>query len=223
VRHRCALRGVDVPLRSRFTVASTSTVVSTSSSSSTSTSSSTIPVAICGDGTVQPGEPCDLLATPSGCAAGNQCNLQDGSCSCGPIPNEIGSQVSFTPPPPPDLVALGVPAYDLRSYHLSANADGDLLLDAEVKDPLTALGRCTGWISACVAPPERTLDDCARSAPACTTAEPWLETNACCPSACFTAYETQRRGGSAPLRALRAVYFEDGSCIPGLTELLGTP
>jgi hypothetical protein len=172
---------------------------------------------------VQPGEPCDPLATPSGCSAGNQCNLQDGTCGCGPIPAEIGTQVAFTPPPPPDLVALGVPAYDLRSYHLSANADGDLLLDAEVRDPLTALGRCTGWIAACVAPPERTLDDCARSAPACATAEPWLETDACCPAACFTAYEALRRDGSAPLRALRAAYFEDGSCFPGLRDLLGTP
>jgi hypothetical protein len=195
----------------------------TSTTVSTTTTSSSLPAAICGDGTVQATEACDPLAEPSGCAGGQQCDLLAGACSCGPIPAVIGTEVEFTPPPPPNLPALGLPAFDPRSYHLSANGDGDLLLDPEQSDPLTALGRCAGWITACFEPPLRTLDDCARSAPACTTAEPWLEEAPCCPAACFTAYETLRLAGTSPVRALQKAYYDDGSCFPGLGALLGRP
>ena len=66
-----------------------------------------------------------------------------------------------------------------------------------------------------------TLDDCARSAPHCQTAEPWLEAQRCCPAACFTAYEALRRTGVAPMLAFSKVYFEDASCLPGVRALLG--
>jgi hypothetical protein len=88
-------------------------------------------------------------------------------------------------------------------------------------DPLTAVARCTGWIVACVSPPDRSLDDCARSAPHCTTGQPWLETERCCPSACFDAYETRRQAGASAMLAFRTTYFTDASCFPGVAALLG--
>jgi hypothetical protein len=85
---------------------------------------------------------------------------------------------------------------------------------------VTALGACTRWITLCVDPASRSLDDCARSAPACATDRPWEEAAACCPAACFATYEAARLGGAEPLAAFSQVYFTDASCFPGVRALL---
>ena len=131
----------------------------------------------------------------------------------------VGRPVGFEPPPRQDLGALGVPRQDDGSFFVLAIPNASLAIDPTRRDPVTALGACTGWIVACVDPASRSLDDCARSAPPCTSAQPWEEP-ACCPSACFAAYQERRRAGSEPLAAFSAVYFEGASCFPGVRTLL---
>jgi hypothetical protein len=190
----------------------------------TMVTTTTVPrqLSVCGDGVVEPGEPCDLLASPSGCPPGQECDLQADHCQCNPVPGTIGHTVSFDPGPIPNPVSLGLPTADDGTFLLMTLATGvQLEIPASVADPITAMGRCAGWIVACVSPPDRSLDDCARSAPACTTSQPWLETLRCCPVPCFTAYESLRLAGVAPLLAFQIAYFDDASCFPGVRQLLG--
>lgn len=129
---------------------------------------------------------------------------------------EVGRLVSFTPPPdeltPEVLSALevdpatGLPIVTkLQGYRLE--------IDPNLKDSITALGACSGWIVACFKPGERSLDDCARSVPRCATDTPWNE-SACCPSACYDQYRAQRISGIEDSSAFFDVYFENGSCFP---------
>jgi hypothetical protein len=195
----------------------TSTSATAPPSSSTTT---TVPVPICGNGGVESGEPCDPFAEPSGCGRGQQCDLRDGRCTCAPIPDTVGTIVSFTPPPLPDPATLGLPASGAGTYLLTRAPGVELRLDPNLRDPVTAVARCARWITLCVSPPERTLDDCTRSAPHCATDEPWLESAECCPASCFAAYEVQRAAGVSPMLALERVLFDDGACVPGLRALL---
>jgi hypothetical protein len=131
----------------------------------------------------------------------------------------VGRPVAFEPPPPQDLNALGLPRQEDGHLFVLAIPNASLAIDPTLRTPVTALGACTGWITSCVAPAARSLDDCARSAPPCTTDRPWEEST-CCPPACFDAYQTQRRAGAEPLAAFSTVYFRDASCFPGLRALL---
>ncbi len=176
---------------------------------------------VCGDGVVSTGEPCDPLASPSGCPSGMQCDLAGDACACSAVPDVIGKSVSFSFTAV-DLATLGLPVLPSGDLEFSPGPNGDLVLDPARQDATTALGRCAAWISACHAPPERSLDDCARSAPVCTTAEPWLEADACCPAGCFPAYEARRLSGVSSVLALRQTYFADPACVPA-GALGGTP
>ena len=132
----------------------------------------------------------------------------------------IGRQVTFAPPPVQDLAALGVPRLPDGRFFVFGAGDASLTVDPTLRNPVTALGACTRWITTCVDPTARSLDDCARSAPACTTDQPWEEDAPCCPAACFAAYEAARLAGTAPLPAFSQVYFTDASCFPGVRALL---
>lgn len=136
----------------------------------------------------------------------------------------IGKKVHYTPPPLPNLEALRLPQTESGGVMLfpvdTGEAAGHIEIQPELRDPLTALGACSRWIVSCVAPGARSLDDCARSAPQCETEEPWNEETHCCPTTCFENYETIRKTGVEPMSAFDAVYFEDGSCFPGLQDLL---
>jgi hypothetical protein len=178
---------------------------------------------VCGDAVVQSPEPCDPLAVPSGCPASQQCEVVgDNTCTCNPVPATIGRSVTVAaPPPPPDPASIGLPLLPGGGYLLNTTPDVQLVLRPELKDPVTAVGRCTRWIMHCLEPPTRTLDDCARSAPSCLTQTPWNEATDCCPVTCFTGYEALRKTGVAPLMALGRVYFEDGACFPGLRAMVG--
>lgn len=131
----------------------------------------------------------------------------------------VGRPVSFEPPPAQDLGALGVPRLPDGRFFVIAIPGASLAIDPTLRTPVTALGACTRWITACVDPAARSLDDCTRSAPPCATDRPWEEP-ACCPAACFDAYQAARRGGAEPLAAFSAVYFRDASCFPGVRALL---
>jgi len=131
----------------------------------------------------------------------------------------VGRPVAFEPPPAQDLGALGVPRLPDGRFFASAIPGASLAIDPTLRTPVTALGACTRWIAACVDPAARSLDDCARSAPPCATDRPWEEP-ACCPAACFDAYQAARRGGAEPLATFSSVYFRDASCFPGVRALL---
>lgn len=132
----------------------------------------------------------------------------------------VGKPVSFDPPPPPDLEAAHVPRLPNGQFLMLALPGAQLTLDPALRDPITALGACTAWITSCVDPASRSLDDCARSAPPCATDRPWEEATACCPAACFDAYQKARRAGTEALAAYGQVYFKAPDCFPGVRALL---
>jgi hypothetical protein len=144
------------------------------------------------------------------------CTLDGMQC----VRSGVGRVVTFVPPPVQDLVALGAPQLPDGRFFIFGTPEASLTIDPTLKGPVTALGTCTRWITTCVDPASRSLDDCARSAPACATNRPWEEFAPCCPAACFAAYEVARLGGTAPLDAFRQVYFTDASCFPGVRALL---
>jgi len=136
----------------------------------------------------------------------------------------VGRVVAFTPPPRRDPATLPLPAAGNGNLLVLEVPGGRLELDPARRGPLTVLGRCTSWVAACVAPPGRTLDDCARSAPACAGATPWEEAATCCPPACFAAYRRARIAApadEAPLDTFARVYFDDAACFPGVRAAVG--
>ena len=136
----------------------------------------------------------------------------------------IGKKVSYAPPPLPDLNALKLKQTETGGYMLfpvdTGESQGHMEIQDDLRDPLTAVGACTRWIVGCVDPGNRSLDDCARSVPQCTTDKPWEEEAHCCPTSCFDNYATLREAGVEPIDAFDTVYFTNGSCFPGLEELL---
>lgn len=96
-----------------------------------------------------------------------------------------------------------------------------LRIQHDLRDPVTALGECSDWVTSCLKPGERSLDDCFFSAPPCTTKEPWNEPAACCPAECYAQYAQKRRAGAPDEKAFDEVLFEDGSCVPGLRKWVG--
>jgi hypothetical protein len=136
-----------------------------------------------------------------------------------PPPDEIGNIVDYPGPPPPDFSPLeglpetpeGLPVLlDLpgTGVKLAVNP-------ARPRDHVSAYGACLNWIGSCLSPPDRKLDDCVRSAPACKTDTPWTEASTCCPAACYQSYKQQRLGGKSDLAAFRQVLLEDRQCFPG--------
>ena len=143
------------------------------------------------------------------------------------VTDTVGKRVKFTPPPLPDFSGLSLPRSKHDRMVLSvANdglAQGQLELDPTRRDPMTSLGLCTRWIVKCVDPGTRSLDDCARSVPRCTSEKPWLKNTTCCPEACFEQYATRRIHGQSAIEAFDHVYFGDPSCFPGVLALLESP
>ena len=139
-------------------------------------------------------------------------------------PSQIGKRVQYTPPALPDLDALNLPETESGGYMLfpvdSGESQGHMEIQKDLRDPLTAVGACTRWIVGCVEPGQRSLDDCARSVPQCTSDKPWEEEAHCCPASCFDSYATLRESGVEPITAFDTIYFADGSCFPGLEDLL---
>ncbi|MBT6176005.1 MAG: hypothetical protein HOI23_02080 [Deltaproteobacteria bacterium] len=137
---------------------------------------------------------------------------------------KIGKRVEYTPPALPDLDALKLQQTETGGYMLfpvdSGESQGHMEIQKDLRDPLTTVGACTRWIVGCVEPGQRSLDDCALSVPQCTTDKPWEEEAHCCPASCFDSYATLRESGVEPITAFDTVYFADGSCFPGLEDLL---
>jgi hypothetical protein len=133
-------------------------------------------------------------------------------------PTTIGQVVSFSPPADADPATLPGPRTDGGAIVLAQNAQAQLVWTNPTPGPLTALAQCTRWITSCAS--VHAVDDCARSVPACKTAEPWNEP-ACCPEECFRRYVALRTSGTAAAAGISAAYLDrDDSCIPGLSALL---
>jgi hypothetical protein len=131
----------------------------------------------------------------------------------------IGKVVHFTPPPQADPATLPGPVLENGVKLLLDSPRTQLGWTRPVPGPLTAAASCSQWITACVGP-GRTLDDCARSVPACATAQPWNEP-ACCPPECFQQYATARVAGTKDTEAFLSIYLDDANtCIPGLAALV---
>ena len=64
----------------------------------------------------------------------------------------IGHPVSFDPPPPPDLAAAHLPRLPNGHFLAIAIPGAQLEIDPTLRDPVTALGACTAWITSCVDP-----------------------------------------------------------------------
>jgi hypothetical protein len=133
----------------------------------------------------------------------------------GDVPS-IGRQVEYSGPPPVPMDAINELPKNPNTGRpvLMALPQGSLEFDAHLRDPITAVGACTDWITSCLKPGERELDDCARSAPKCATNTPWEEGSACCPAACFEQYRITRLRGMPDDEALINVYVKDGVCFP---------
>lgn len=129
---------------------------------------------------------------------------------------EVGRIVQFVGPLPIPIAAIeALPRNPNTGRPIALSLpQGTLEVDVTRRDPITAVGACTNWIAACYEPGIRELDDCARSAPSCATETPWLESGACCPTACFAQYRSARLSGTTDLEALLRVYVRQGSCFP---------
>ena len=139
------------------------------------------------------------------------------------VSSGIGRSISYAGPDPVDTTFLSqFPVNTETGLPIIFSLEGiGLMIDIDEKNPLTGMGRCLEWVVSCVdLETGREMDDCARSAPVCSSAEPWLESEACCASACYTQYSTQRLAGSEPLDAFGDVYLSDASCYPGVSEFL---
>lgn len=132
-------------------------------------------------------------------------------------PQVIGRIIEYDGPPPFDASVLdGLPTDIETGLPVLIESSGvKIAVDLEQNDPIAGFARCTDWITSCVSrADDRLLDDCARSVPRCISEEPWLETEVCCPEACFARYSDMRREGLDPIAAFGEVYLEDGSCYP---------
>jgi hypothetical protein len=133
----------------------------------------------------------------------------------------VGNLVDYEPPAPVELDQVGLPVLDNGNLLAFTTSGINLEINPEKKDALTALGGCAEWISGCFEPGSRSLDDCVRSSPECATNTPWDESEWCCPLDCKQGYYTLRWDDVEDYVAVTQVLFEDGSCMPGLTALLG--
>ncbi len=146
--------------------------------------------------------------------------VSDGAASQ-PATYRRPARVEVPPLPQTDLGALtsALPK-DAQGRPIvgSSGPGGASLVLEQQKEPgpVNALARCSALVTYCYAPGERELDACFFSVPRCATAQPWKESDACCPDACWDRYEAARKEGRPPLAAFDAALFREGGCVPGL-------
>lgn len=133
----------------------------------------------------------------------------------------IGRVVSFTAPALPSLDELPYPKNEDGTYTLIRAGNAALVIDPERRNPVWTMDICSTWLRACYAPPKRTMDDCYRSAPRCTSERAWEKREVCCPQACFDDYVARRKGGAEQLAAWLEVN-ESHRCYPGVEQFLAT-
>ena len=132
----------------------------------------------------------------------------------------VDSEVKYTSRGRVDLTDSGLPVLANGNTKLIEVPGARLEHDPRLKDALTALGACVDEAIGCVSPDKRSLDECVRVVPKCTTDTPWDEETACCPVACSEGYAALRDAGMEDFEAFRQTLFIDKTCMPGLTEIL---
>jgi len=134
------------------------------------------------------------------------------------VSSSIGRSVVINQPDPIDPEDLSdLPVDDNSGLPLLIEfGDGGMVYDANLNSPLTAWGDCLAIIITCRGSDSNAdFDDCAFSAPACGTSQPWLEETVCCPAQCYEEYRIIRLAGSNQTDAFAEVYIEGTSCFPG--------
>ena len=112
------------------------------------------------------------------------------------------------------------PASDGAGYQLLNAPDGEFVLRPEQKGPLTGAAGCAALFMACWDPQHRSAAACFAKVPVCTTDEPWLEDAYCCPTSCGARFAELRAQGLRVTRAVPETLFLQGSCVPGIDEML---
>ena len=137
-----------------------------------------------------------------------------------------GPPLGWGPPPPVQVPPLP-PGPDYSTY--PTDPQGRTIISQggrinwvinNVPDAMTARERCADLVAHCFAPGVRGLDACLLSAPACASAEPWTESDACCASECKVSYSNLRKAGVDPLTAYQKVLYETPICMPGVDAML---
>lgn len=128
----------------------------------------------------------------------------------------------YVAPGPPSASALDqLPANpDTGRRILFESGDNSFEYDPSMRTPITAAAACASWILGCFKPGQRSLDECAKFAPACQTSTPWLETTSCCPTQCAFDYAQTRQTGVPAEDAFLQTYVDTGTCLPGYPELI---
>lgn len=114
-----------------------------------------------------------------------------------------------------------LPSFDfslLPGRILSDIGQAQLEIDPNARDPLTGLGACTDLITYCYDPANDSLDGCVYEVFTCSSSRPWEE-EPCCPESCVRRYEEARRTLDE-FAAFDRAFFQEGSCYPGVKELV---
>ncbi len=133
---------------------------------------------------------------------------------------EVPEKLPKIDPPDLDPSSWSLPKTEGGLWEIIEVAGSRLALNPAQEDPITAVGRCADLVTGCYEGGS-TLDACVASARACRTQEPWKEDDDCCPSACATAFEAERKLGTAPLEAFEKAFFTAPDCFPGVRAALG--
>jgi hypothetical protein len=132
------------------------------------------------------------------------------ACECGHTPADPGDYAL------PDLADL---PEDLTAEPLVSNDGGlPVRFEAGRADAVTAWADCAAILTACLEARGGAFDACVGGVPTCTTAEPWTEDSACCPSACVGGYQAARDAGGSEFDAFIDTFAIAPDCMPGLEE-----
>jgi hypothetical protein len=134
--------------------------------------------------------------------------------------------IPYVRPAPLDWKPAPLPDISLQTSALPKDAQGrpmlgnGLSLDTKApRGPTQVLAGCSGWISGCYQPGERSLDQCWVSVPACKTADGLEDTGRCCPTACVELYEARRKSGDSPSDSSQGALFHKPSCFPEIDKV----
>jgi len=172
-----------------------------------------------------------LLLAPPAHAGLNKCQDASGRVTYTdqPCPSTATAPSTPAPPAPKRVEVPPLPRVDLSGLPkdaqgrpiLSQSGDASIVLESRgAPGPTHVLAACSTLVTRCYKPGERELDDCFASAPRCTSARPWEDPayKPCCPEACWKQYDTRRKAGATPQRALDQALFGGGSpaqsCLP---------
>ena len=93
-----------------------------------------------------------------------------------------------------------------------------IVVDPGSLDPATTYADCLGILQSC-AMRSTTMDGCVDAVPGCTTDQPWLRKEHCCPEGALDAYRAARTAGTPWAVAFLENVIDGIGYFPGLTDL----